>query len=212
VNCEPTPLEILKNEIKNAWKMEQYIFRHPGSLELRILQQALLYLIISPMPSVSLKSSLSLYWLVFSPLKVFYLNFFACSIMWMVNKMRWLPYGATTKRMDNTETLFGNLKNWRRKMDEKWKCVKNRHNRDAHSKDFRPIFNNFSLQFLFNFTANLTFFAVKLKENWNENWPKIGYHECPGREILEKQVKIGSKPEPEGVWLTGWNGTPSCCR
>jgi len=41
--------------------MEQYIFRHPGSLELRISRQALLYLIISPMPSVSLKSSLSLY-------------------------------------------------------------------------------------------------------------------------------------------------------
>ena len=68
--------------------MEQYIFRRPGSLELRISRQALLYLIISPMPSVSLKSSLSLYCLVFSPLKVFYLNFFACSIMWMVNKMR----------------------------------------------------------------------------------------------------------------------------
>jgi len=28
---------------------------------------------------------------------------------------------------------------------------------------------------------------------------KIGYRERPGREILEKQVKIGSKPEPEGV-------------
>jgi len=38
-------------------------------------------------------------------------------------------------------------------------------NRDAHGKDFRPIFDQFSLQFLFNFTANLTFFAVKLKEN-----------------------------------------------
>jgi len=50
-------------------------------------------------------------------------------------------------------------------MDEKWKCVKNRHNRDAHGKDFWPIFDHFSLQFLFNFTANLTFFAVKLKEN-----------------------------------------------
>ena len=37
--------------------------------------------------------------------------------------------------------------------------------RDAHSKDFRPIFDQFSLQFLFNFTANLTFFAVKMKEN-----------------------------------------------
>jgi len=84
--------------------------------------------------------------------------------------------------------------------------------KDAHGKDFRPIFDHFSLQFLFNFTANLTFFAVKLKENWNENWPKIGYHERPGREILEKQVKIGSKPEPEGVQLTGWNGTLSCRR
>jgi len=41
--------------------MEQYFFWHPGSLELCISQQALLYLIISPMPSVSLKSSLSLY-------------------------------------------------------------------------------------------------------------------------------------------------------
>ena len=41
--------------------MEQYIFQHPSSIELHILQQALLYLIISPMPSVSLKSSLSLY-------------------------------------------------------------------------------------------------------------------------------------------------------
>ena len=38
-------------------------------------------------------------------------------------------------------------------------------NRDAHSKDFRPLFDQFSLQFLFNFTANLTFFAVKMKEN-----------------------------------------------
>ena len=36
--------------------------------------------------------------------------FFSCSIMWMVNKMRWLPYGATTKRMDNAKTLFSNLK------------------------------------------------------------------------------------------------------
>jgi len=88
-----------------------------------------------------------------------------------------------------------------------------RHNiRDAHGKDFRPIFDHFSLQFLFNFTANLTFFAVKLKENWNENGPKIGYRECPGRVILEKRVKIGSKAEPEGVQLTGWNGTPSCRR
>jgi len=65
----------LKNEWKNEWKMEQYIFLHPGSLELHISWQAPLYLIISAMPSVSLKSSLSLYWLVFSPLKVFYLNF-----------------------------------------------------------------------------------------------------------------------------------------
>jgi len=38
--------------------------------------------------------------------------------------------------------------------------------RDAHGKDFRPIFDHFSLQFLFNFTANLTFFAVKLAKNW----------------------------------------------
>jgi len=87
-----------------------------------------------------------------------------------------------------------------------------RHNRDAHGKDFRPIFNQFSLQFLFNFTANLTFFAVKLKENWNENWPKIGYHAHPGREILEKQVKIGSKQEPEGVRHSSLNGTLPCCR
>jgi len=79
------------------WKMEQYIFQHPGSLELCIWWQAPLYLIISPMPSVSPKSSLSLYWLVFSPLKVFYFNFFACSVVWMVNRMRWLPYGAITK-------------------------------------------------------------------------------------------------------------------
>jgi len=82
--------------------------------------------------------------------------------------------------------------------------------RDTHGKDFRPIFDHFSLQFLFNFTANLTFFAVKLKENWNENWPKIGYREHPGRVILEKRVKIGSKAEPEGVRLTGWNETLSC--
>ena len=148
-NCEPAPLEIKKNEIKNEWKMEQYIFWHPSSLELHISQQALLYLIISTMPSVSLKSSLSFYWLVFSPLKVFNLNFFACSIMWMVNKMRWLPYGATTKRTDNAKTLFGNLKNWRRKMEEKWKCVKNRHNVHFWKMDvfhlisgsiFHPIF------------------------------------------------------------------------
>ena len=38
-------------------------------------------------------------------------------------------------------------------------------NRDAHSKDFQPIFDQFSLQLLFNFTANLTFFAVKMNEN-----------------------------------------------
>jgi len=38
-------------------------------------------------------------------------------------------------------------------------------NRDTHGKDFQPIFDHFSLQFLFNFIANLTFFAVKLKEN-----------------------------------------------
>jgi len=37
--------------------------------------------------------------------------------------------------------------------------------RDAHGKDFWPIFDHFSLQLLFNFTANFTFFAVKLKEN-----------------------------------------------
>jgi len=78
-------------------------------------------------------------------------------------------------------------------------------NRDAHSKDFQPIFDQFSLQLLFNFTANLTFFAVKM----NENWPKIGYHDCPGQVILEKQVKIGL---PEGVQLSSLNGTLPYCR
>ena len=76
--------------------------------------------------------------------------------------------------------------------------------RDAHSKDFWPIFDWFSLQFLFNFTANLAFFAVKMNKNWNENWLKIGYCECPGREILEKWAKIGSKAEPEVFGFLGW--------
>ena len=34
---------------------------------------------------------------------------------------------------------------------------------DAHSKDFQPIFDWFSCQFLFDFSANLTSFAVKIK-------------------------------------------------
>ena len=50
-----------------------------------------------------------------------------------------------------------------------------------------------------------------MKENGNENWPKVGYCD-PGRVILEKQVKIGSKTEAQGVWLSGWNGTPPCHR
>ena len=148
--------------------MEQYIFRHPGSLELRISWQALLYLIISPMPSVSLKSSLSLYWLVFSPLKVFYLNFFACSIMWMVKKMRWLPYGATTKRMDNAETLFSNLKNWRQKMDEQWKCVKNRHNVHFWKMDvFQSIFTSFLAPFFIPFFWKM---KSKMRSKMDQKW------------------------------------------
>ena len=103
-------------------------------------------------PSVSLKSSLSLYWLVFSPLKVFYLNFFSCSIMWMVNKMRWLPYGATTKRTDNAETLFSNLKNWRQKMDEKW-----------------MFFSHFSPHFWLHFSS---YFSEKWNQKWDQKWIK----------------------------------------
>jgi hypothetical protein len=59
-NYEPDPLKIFKNEIKNERKMEQHVFRHPGSLELRISLQTPLYLIIFPMLSISLKLSLSL--------------------------------------------------------------------------------------------------------------------------------------------------------
>ena len=65
--------------------------------------------------------------------------------------------------------------------------------RDAHSKDFQPIFNWFSLQFLFNFTTNLTFFAVKMNKNWIKNWSKISYCECQGSEILEKQAELDQK-------------------
>jgi len=69
-------------------------------------------------PSVSLKSSLSLYWLVFSPLKVFYLNFFACSVMWMVNKMRSLPYASVIEHFSFQRFLnLGNL--W--KPQKTWK-------------------------------------------------------------------------------------------
>jgi len=85
-------------------------------------------------------------------IKVFYLNFFACSIMWMVNKMRWLPYGATTKRTDNAKTLFSNLKNWRRKMDEKW-----------------MFFSHFSPHFWLHFSSH---FSEKWNEKWDQKWIK----------------------------------------
>ena len=47
-------------EFKDERKMEQHVFRHPDSFELRISVHTLLYLIISPMLSVSLKSFLTL--------------------------------------------------------------------------------------------------------------------------------------------------------
>jgi len=190
--------------------MEQYIFRHPGSLELCILWQALLYLIISPMPSVSLKSSLSLYWLVLSPLKVFYLNFFACSIMWMVNKMRWLPYGATTKRTDNTETLFSNLKNWRQKMDEKWKCVKNRHDVHFWKMDvFQSFFTSFLAPFFIPFFRKMkSKMRSKMDQKW-ELWTPLIFlpcslpiYSCFGGEPCQSKGWMVVDENYEAFWLS----------
>ena len=100
--------------------MEQHVFWHPGTLELCILLQTLLYLITFPILFVSLKCSSSLNYLVFSLLKVFYLNFFAHSVVQTVNRMMQLPYQESTKRPDNAKTPFSNLK----LEHEKW--MKNR--------------------------------------------------------------------------------------
>jgi len=96
--------------------------------------------------------------------------------MWMVNKMRWLPYGATTKRTDNAETLFGNLKNWRRKMDEKWKCVKNRHDVHFWKMDvFQSFFTSFLAPFFIPFFWKMkSKMRSKMDQKW-ELWTPLFY-------------------------------------
>ena len=88
----------------------------------------------------------------------------------MVNRMRWLPYGATTKGTDNTEAPFGDLKSQRWKMDEKWKHVKNRHPHHFWKND---IFQSFSISFSSSI-FHLTFWKIKIK-----NEIKNGYCEHP---------------------------------
>ena len=72
------------------------------------------------------------------------------------------------------------------------------------------IFSQFLTYFDFNFCSiycQLDILCIKNNENWNENGPKIGYCERPDGVILETQAKTGSKAEPEGVQLSGLNGT-----
>jgi len=211
MNLPPLKFWKMRSKMSKKWNSTFFGTQQPWTPH---LGQPLLYLIISPMPSVSLKSSLSLYWLVFSPLKKKILNFSACSVVWMVNRMRWLPYAATTKRTDNAKTPFSNLKNWRRKMDEKWKHIKNRHAVHFWKMGvFRLFFISLTKQVG---PGKLTpFLSAKI----HKNGPQICYlaglksaisigqgsaYDAPKRKVSENVLqlpKIQKRPPYRGNWV-----------
>jgi len=58
---------------------------------------------------------------------VFYFILFTHYVVWAVNRIRLLHYGATKKRMDNTEMPFSDLKHQRQKLIKNRNTSKNRH-------------------------------------------------------------------------------------
>ena len=121
---EPTLLKIFKNEIKKWAKNGRAHFLAP-------LQPWTLHLTADSTLSYHFSSSIHQpqtflrSWLI--SLLIFISFFLGHSVVCMVNRMMWLPYGATTKRTDNAKAPFSNLKCQRWKMDGKWKHVKNAH-------------------------------------------------------------------------------------
>ena len=183
--------------------MEQYIFLHPGSLELHISWQAPLYLIISPMPSVSLKSSLSLYWLVFSPLKVFYLNFLLVLLCgWWTE---WDDCHMGQQQKEQCQNALLQLEKLKTKNE--WKMET--HQKQTHcpflkngcfSVIFHLIFDPFFIlfwSFFFHFCRHRP-----SKMNWKMNW-KMRTVNPPPLKFWKMRSKMSEK------WNSAFFGTPA---